>query len=123
MNLLRGLFRRLAIVFVTMYARHIYKKGVEAAELRHKREGKTIYLASDTFRSDHLVTYNKQQFKAEKKVYGNSPRQLVTMNALRFGCYYHTADQFGKGGLSKRDIEIRRKAFVKERLIFSKLVR
>ena len=121
MKFLKRLFRRPAVILVTLYARHIYKKGVEAAESRHAAEGNIIYLAADSFRPDHLVTYNRRQFKAEKHVYGVAAR-LLTMITLRRGCYYYTADRLGNYGMTPGDKERRRKAFVKERLKLAKLI-
>lgn len=117
----RKLFRKPAILFVTLYARHIYRQGVDAAERRHRIEGNTIYLAANSFRPDHLVTYNRGQFRAEKHVYGVHAR-LLTMNTLRRGCYYYTTDRFGKNGIGDWEKEIRRKAFIKERLRLAKLI-
>ena len=121
MNFFKRLFRRPAILIVTLYAKHIYSQGVDAAERRHTLEGKTIYLATNSFRPDHLVTYSKPQFKLEKKVYGVHAR-LLTMNTLKRGCYYYTEDRFGNNGMSDRDKETRRRAFVRERLRLAKLI-
>lgn len=120
-SIFRELFRKPAILFVTLYARHVYQQGVDAAERRHAMEGNTIYLAANSFRPDHLVTYNKTQFKIEKHVYGQAAR-LLTMNTLRRGCYYYTADRFEANGMTDYDKEIRRKAFIKERLRLAKLI-
>ncbi len=117
----KKLFRKPAILLVTLYARYIYKIGVEAAERRHAQEGSAIYLAANSFRPDRLVTYDKRQFKTEKHVYGVAAR-LLTMNTLKRGCYYYTADRFGNNGISERDRIIRKKAFIKERLRKAKLV-
>jgi len=117
----RQFIRRPAILVVTLYTKYIYRQGVDAAERRHRLEGRTIYLASGSFRPDHLVTYSKPQFKAEKKVYGMQAR-LLTMQTLKRGCYYYTADQFGNNGISEREKEVRRRAFVKERLRLAKLI-
>ena len=122
MNIFKRIFRWPAMLFVTLYARLIYRQGVEAAERRHQVEGNTIYLASKTFHPDRLVTYSKAQFKMQKRAFGVSAR-LLTMNTLKSGCYYHTADRYGNNGLSSRDGEIRRKAFVRERLRLAGLVR
>lgn len=111
----KKIFRKPAILLVTLWANHVYRKGVRAAEQRHEQEHTTIYLASDSFHPDCLVTYNKEQFKAEKAVYGMAARTL-TMNTLRYGCYYHTTDRFNHSGLSMHEQTIRRKAFVRERL-------
>ena len=115
------IFRKPAILFVTLWARRTYRKGVEAAEKRHKVEHKTIYLAANSWHPDHLVTYNKAQFKVEKRVYGTRAR-LLTMNTLRQRCYYYTADNFDRNGMSKKEKEIRRGAFIKERLRMAKLI-
>ena len=122
MNIFKRILRKPAIIVVTIYAKHIYDEGVKAAEERHRKEGCAIYLAANSFRPDHLVTYNKVQFKREKRVYGTAAR-LLTMNTLRFGCYYYTADHFERGGMDKHEVEIRRKAFVKERLRLAGLIK
>ena len=121
MNFLKKLFRRPAILVVTLYANHIYKQGVAAADRRHRAEGNAIYLARNTFHPDKLTTYNKVQFKTEKRVYGESAR-LLTMNTLRQGCYYYTPDRYGNNGLDDRAKETRREAFVKERLRLAGLI-
>lgn len=115
MNIFKRIFRRPAILLVTIWARRTYRQGVAAADERHRKEGEMIYLAADSWKPDRLVTYNKAQFKAEKRVYGMAARTL-TMNTLRSGCYYHTADRIGGNRMTDRDIIKRRKAFVKERL-------
>lgn len=121
MNIIKKILRKPAILLVTIYARHIYNHGVRAAEERRAREGVTVYLAANSFRPDHLVTYTKTQFKIEKHIYGVAAR-LLTMNTLKRGCYYYTADRWGNNPMPARDREIRRKAFVKERLHLAKLI-
>lgn len=115
MNPIKKLFRRLAVFFVTLWARWAYKQGVQAAERRHSEERRTIYLACNSFRPDHLVTYCKAQFKTEKKVYGVAAR-LLTMNTLKRRCYYYTADSLGRNPMDGKDKEIRRRKFIRERL-------
>lgn len=108
-------------MLVTSWARRAYNQGVQAADERHKREHHTIYLAANSWRPDHLVTYDKAQFKTEKRVYGVKAR-LLTMNTLKRRCYYHTANGQEENGLSPEQIEIRRRAFIKERLRMAKLI-
>lgn len=112
---LKRIFRRPASWFVTQWAKKAYREGVEAAEKRHKASGRIIYVASATFRPDRLKTYDRVQFRTEKRVFGVHAR-LLTMNTLRRGCYYHTADMQGKNGLTEKDMMIRREAFIRERL-------
>ena len=123
--MLKKLFRRPAIMFVTLWARWAYDKGVKLAEERWKNTPaaarSTIYLAANSFRPDRLVTYDKTQFKMEKKVFGYHAR-LLTMNTLRNGCYYYTADKFGNNRIHDKEKEIRRSAFIKERLRIAGLI-
>lgn len=121
MKFFKKLLRKPAIIFVTLWARYAYRIGVDAAERRHRIEGRTIYLAADSFRPDHLVTYSKTQFKCEKKVYGFHAR-LLTMQTLKRGCYYYTANAFGEDGIPDKEMKKRRRAFVKERLRLAQLV-
>ena len=121
MNIFKRIFRKPAIYIVTLYARLVFKQGVEAAERRHLMERKTIYLASKTFQPDRLVTYSKEQFKVQKRAFGMAAR-LLTMNTLKAHCYYHTKDKWEQNGLSERELEIRKKAFIKERLRLAKLI-
>ena len=130
MNFIKKLFRKPAIIFVTLWAKRTFRQGVQAAEdrrldeLKHGQETSgncMIYLACNSFRPDHLVTYTKRQFKIEKRVYGVAAR-LLTMNTLKSGCYYYTADRWGNGGMDEAEIERRRRAFIKERLRLAKLI-
>ena len=127
MNIFKRIRRRLAIIFVTWWAQWAYKKGVKAAErrrlalLRSPFGNGMVYLAVDSWHPDRLITYTKSQFKAEKRVYGQAAR-LLTMTTLKRGCFYHTSDRWGREGLSERDVEIRRKAFIRGRLRLAKLI-
>ena len=121
MNIFKKIMRRPAIIVVSLWARMAYNKGVRAAEQRHIADGGTIYLACDSFHPDRLVTYNKAQFKIEKRVYGMSAR-LLTINTLRNGCYYYTKNMQEINGMSEDDRKIRRKAFIKERLRMAGLI-
>lgn len=121
MNFFKRLFRKPAIILVTIWAKRTYEQGVRAAEERHRKEKKTVYLAAATFRPDHLVTYTREEFRSQKKVFGFHAR-LLTVNTLREGCYYYTADKYERNGMRKRDKEIRRQAFIKERLTLARLI-
>lgn len=111
----KKLLRKPAIIVVSLWAKHVFNLGVNAAESRHRKTGVTVYLAADSFHPNRLVTYTKEQFKVEKRAYGQAAR-LLTMNTLRQRCYYYTADKYGNNGLSKRETAVRKGAFVKERL-------
>lgn len=121
LNFFKRLLRLPAAFFVRLWANREWKRGVRAAENRARRERKIIYLAKNTFHPDRLVTYCRSQFRMEKHIYGWHAR-LLTMTTLKRGCYYYTADRFGQNGMSEREKERRRKAFVKERLRAAKLI-
>lgn len=55
---MKKFFRKIAVFFVTAYARRINNNAVKTADARHKKEGVMIYVASETFRPDHLTTYD-----------------------------------------------------------------
>jgi len=123
--MLRKLFKKPAILLVTLWTRMAYNQGVRLAEERWKNtkpeRRRTIYLVEDPFRPSHLTTMDKDQFKVEKKVFGYHAR-LLTMNTLRNGCYYYTADKYGNNRIPEKEKEIRRSAFVKERLRIAGLI-
>lgn len=115
------IFRKLAIVVVTIYANYIYKKAVKMADKRYEKEKTMIYVASKTFRPDYLTTYDRRRFKAEKQIYGFHAR-LLTLQTLKNGCYYHTPDTAGNQQMTAHDKEARRRFFVQERLEKAKLI-
>lgn len=125
MNIFKKIARKISVLLVTIWAKRTWRIGVEAAERRWKQtppaQRRTIYLAANSFRPDHLVTYDKPQFKLEKHVYGYQAR-LLTMNRLRQGCYYYTADKYGNNGMTDEEKEIRRRAFIKQRLRMAGLI-
>lgn len=120
-NFFKRIFRRPAVILVTLWARLIYNYGVRMADEAHKRSRNMTFLAADNFRPGMLTVYDKHRFKLEKKVYGYHAR-LLTMVTLKNGCYYHTCDRFGKNGMSEKDKDIRRRYFIMERLELAKLL-
>lgn len=121
MNIFKRLFRRPAIFLVTVWANRTYKQGVKAAEERRRRERTTVYLAAAAFHPDRLVTYTRETFRVQKRVFGYKAR-LLTVNTLKQGCYYYTANKYGLDGMDAREKEVRRKAFVRERLKHARLI-
>ena len=121
MNIFKKILRAPAVFVVTLWAKHMYKKGVKMADERHKREKVAVYLASANFYPDKLQTYTKRQFKVEKHVFGYHAR-LLTMTTLRRGCYYYTPDAYGNNAMTPREREVKRRYFIKERLQMAKLL-
>lgn len=121
LSFLKSLRKRLAIIIVTAWADYTFDKARRKADERHAEEGWMIYVASQPFRSDRLTTYDRIRFKAHKAVWGFHGR-LLTLETLKNGCWYHTADTAGNQAMSEREIERRRKAFIKDRLVAAKLI-
>lgn len=118
---MKKVFRNLAIWVVTLWANYTYKKVVEMADREHALKHTMIYVASKNFRPDQLTTYDRTRFKAEKKVFGYAAN-LLTLQTLKNGCYYHTPDRVGNQAMSEHDKEVRRRFFVTERLHKAKLI-
>lgn len=116
-----NIFKKLAVVIVTIYANHLYKQAVRIADERYRKEHRMIYVASRNFRPDLLTTYDRDRFKFEKKVFGYHAR-LLTLQTLKHGCYYHTPDTAGNQAMTQEEKEARRLFFVQERLRKAKLV-
>lgn len=116
-----NIFKKLAVVVVTIYANYIYRKAARIADERYKRERQMIYVASKNFHPDYLTTYDRKRFKVEKKVFGFHAR-LLTLQTLKAGCYYHTPDTAGNQAMPEREKERRRLFFVRERLRKARLI-
>lgn len=110
---------KLATYVVTAYANRIFWRAVKIADKRHQQENTIIYVASSIENQRKLVTYNRQQFRYIKnKLY----LQKFYITRLKEQCWYMTPDKSGKNGLSQKDIEIRRLAFVRQLLHAAKLL-
>lgn len=112
----------MAIYVVTAYANRIYHKAVDAAEQRHEKEGETIYVTNGAIRASSLVTYNRKQFRKAKRllrVYDNNQYNIA---ALKQAAWYHTRNRDEKDGLTAKQKELRRLAFIKYLLRQAKLV-
>ncbi len=118
---LKSIRRNLAVLFVTAWANYIYKTTMRKADERHRREGWMIYVVSEPFRTNRLITYNRAGFKRAKGLWGYHGR-LLTLQTLKNECWYHTPDTAGNQAMDKRAIEIRRKAFIRNRLRAAKLI-
>jgi hypothetical protein len=117
MKRIKRFFNRLAIMVVTAYGNRIYRKAVKAADERHAQEKETIYVS---YFGRELRTFNRAEFRYAKKKIGAS--RNYNMTAFRNAACYYTADRSGKNGMSPRDKELRRLAFIKFLLINAKLV-
>lgn len=95
---------------VTAYANRLYKKAVKIANERHEAEHTMIYVISSYANPSQLVTYNRRQFRAAKEFLKLRSEKVANMKA---GSWYHTPDAIGRDGLSRKEQEARRLAFVR----------
>ncbi len=107
---MKKFFKRLAGYLVTAYANRLYRKAMKIADERHSKEKTMIYVISSYFDESRLVTYNRKQFRATKE-YLKMRRERVT--DMKAGSWYHTADAIERNGLSAKEKEARRLAFVR----------
>lgn len=107
---MKKFFRKLAGYFVTAYANRLYNKAVKIADERHENEHTMIYVISSYTDASKLVTYNRKQFRATKEFLKLRSEKVGNMKQ---GSWYHTADAIERNGLSAKDREARRLAFVR----------
>lgn len=116
-----NIFKKLARVVVTIYARNLYSKAKRRADEMYRKKPQMYYVASQVFRPDVLTIYDRERFKTEKRVFGRAAI-LRTLVDLKYGCYYHTPDKAGNQAMSEKEMEVARLYFIKERLKKAKLI-
>lgn len=121
MKRIRRFFRKLAIMVVTAYGNRIYRKAVKAAEERHARDKEMIYVSNGVINGTVLRTYNRSEFRRAKRILHVYNKQY-SVTALKEAAWYHTANRAEQDGMTPRDRELRRKAFIKLLLQNAKLV-
>lgn len=115
---MKKLLRRLSGYIVTIYANRIYRKAVNEADKAHKKLKERIYVVSSWGDISHLVVLNRGQFRKMKRALNAKGN----ISDLIEGAWYFTADRADKGGMSAKDKEVRRLAFVRHLLERAKLV-
>lgn len=107
---MKKFFRRIAAFVVTVYANRIYRNAVKVADARHEKEKEMIYVASSLADVRVLTTYNRKQFRLMKNRLFIPKHYICNLKA---GAWYHTADRGCIRGLSDKEKDARRLAFVK----------
>lgn len=116
-----NIFKKLAAVVVTAYARYLYRNAKDKADRMYSRNPQMYYVASQVFHPNTLTIYDRARFKAEKHAFGRAA-ELTTLIQLKNGCYYHTPDKAGNQAMTKHEMEVARRFFIKERLYKAKLI-
>ena len=118
----KAFFRRMAIYVVTAYANRIYRKAVKAADKRHAEEKETIYVSNGAVDASVLRTYNRKEFRMAKRILKVKNTKEFNLTIMKKAAWYYTANRLERDGMSKRDKELRRLAFVKSLLRNARLV-
>ena len=116
---MKKFFKKIAGYIVTIYANRIYRKAVKEADKVHAERGERIYVASSIEDVRELMIYNRYKFRQiKKKLF--IPKFYISN--LKDGAWYYTADRSGQNGLTPKEKETRRLAFVRHVLHRAKLL-
>lgn len=129
---MKKFFRKIAAKLVTLYYRRMYKKGVEACDKMHA-EKKHAYYLIDWPNGDNkyvLRPISRRGFRALKHwaqgfYFGVDMKYWskdYNMSTLREGAWYFTPDRAENNGISSKEKEVRRLAFLREGLRRAKLL-
>lgn len=129
---MRKFFRKIAARLVTWYYRRMYEKGVRACDKLHEEKKWAYYLIDwpDPKGKRVLKPLNRRGFRnlkhwAQGFYFGRDMKYWskdYNMSVLREGAWYYTADRENKNGLTEKEKEIRRVAFLREGLRRAKLL-
>ena len=123
---MKKLFRRFAAKLVTLYYRRMYRKGVEACDKLHAERKNAYYLIDwpDKNGKRVLKPLSRRGFRslkhwAQSFYFGVDMKYWskdYNMSVLREGAWYYTPDRSEKNGLTEKEKEVRRLAFLREGL-------
>ena len=115
---------------VTYYCNRIYRKAVEAADERHAKDREMFYVVDHLIKGQTLTVINRRMFRKMKmdaqrwqnplyEIYFDNEYNL---QMLKDSGWYHTADRSEQNGLTEKDKEVRRLAFIRMGLRRAKLI-
>lgn len=127
---MKKFLRKLAAMVVTYYCNRIYRKAVREAERRHAKDREMFYVVDHLIRGQTLTVINRKMFrrmKADAQSIVNPTHKIYqdkgfNIQILKDTGWYHTADRSGKNGLSEKDKEVRRMAFIRTGLQKARLL-
>ena len=123
-------FRKLAAMVVTYYCNRIYRKAVKNADEQHAKEGEMFYVVDHLIKGQTLSVINRKMFRKMKMdaqrwtnpLYEVYFDKEYNIQMLKDSGWYHTADRSGQNGLTPKDKEVRRLAFIRMGLQKAKLL-
>lgn len=114
-------FKKLASFFVTAYANRVFRNAVKIADSWHEGTGKRYYVIFSPEGNDKLVAIDDKGFLEIRKAMGMTGKEYPIAK-LKNTCWYYTLNNSGKDRITDRELEVRRLAFVRERLAKAKLL-
>ena len=123
---MRKFFRGIAARCVTWYYNRMYQKGAQACDKLHKEKGWAYYLIDWPDKNGRRVLkpLNRRGFRnlkhwSQSFYFGVDMKYWskdYNMSVLREGAWYYTPDKAEKDGLTEKEKEVRRLAFLREGL-------
>lgn len=117
---MKKIFKKLAALCVTAYAKKIYDQAVELAEDKYQRNPDMYFVITDPSNPKKLMCINTRQFLDLRHAY-KIPSKDLPISRVQNSCWYHTKSKTGTGALSFRDLTVRKLAFCRELLTRAKL--
>lgn len=114
-------FKKLASFFVTAYANRVFRNAVKIADSWHEGTGKRYYVIFSPEGNDKLVTIDDNGFLAIRKAMGMTGKEYPIAK-LKNTCWYYTPNISDKDRITDRELEVRRLAFVRDRIKKAKLL-
>lgn len=115
--------RKIASRIVVYYYNRQYQKAVIRAEKKRLSNGdQMIYVIDHFIKGELLSPITRKEFRAIKHAAQKLHRNdIYWSNAYNTGmlkeqCWYHTANRDGEDGLTEKEKEVRRLAFLREGL-------
>lgn len=118
---MKKLYKKVARYFVTKFNTRLYRLAINYAEKRHAEEHRTIYVIDSPNDESQLLVIGKREFLYIRKQLGISSKSLPEA-VLKARCWYYTENENNKGKMPARDMEIRRLAFLRDRLLQKHLI-
>ena len=115
---MKKFFKKLAGYLVTIYANRTFRKAIKEADAVHEQLKERIYVVSSLTDISQLIILNREKFRLMKRALNLKDHNI---DKLAEGAWYYTPDRSGKGGLTERQLEVRRLSFVRHMLVRAKL--
>lgn len=110
---MKKFFKKIAVYCVTAYAKILYGKAFDAANLLDRKTSIRHYVITNPMKPGHLIVVSAKSFQKMRRHF-YVPKGYFDRDVLKNQSWYYTP---GKGlGMPTAEAEVRRLAFIRERL-------